>query len=156
ILSSLASAHHASNAGAAPMSLPFAGTCGKNAGCSASWCALHLWLSHLRLAPRGRIRAPPDFRRTPRVTRNLAYPRANPRLEATMDKFKVFRIRGEGGNVQAGFVACTLDELDPGEVVVRVSYSTINYKDALAATGKGRILLRPTCIGGIDLAGTVI
>jgi acrylyl-CoA reductase (NADPH) len=39
---------------------------------------------------------------------------------------------------------------------VRVAYSDINYKDALAATGKGRILLRPACIGGIDLAGTVV
>ncbi len=73
-----------------------------------------------------------------------------------MDKFKAFRIRDRDGKVEAGFVDCTLDELDPGDVVIRVSYSTINYKDALAATGKGRILLRPTCIGGIDLAGTVV
>jgi len=73
-----------------------------------------------------------------------------------MEKFKAFRIHDEGGKTQAGFVECSLDELDPGEVVVRVSHSTINYKDALAATGKGRILLRPTCIGGIDLAGTVV
>jgi acrylyl-CoA reductase (NADPH) len=72
-----------------------------------------------------------------------------------MDKFKAFRIRDEGGKTQAGFVECRLDELDPGDVVVRVSHSTINYKDALAATGKGRILTRPTCIGGIDLSGTV-
>jgi acrylyl-CoA reductase (NADPH) len=46
--------------------------------------------------------------------------------------------------------------MDPGELVVRVAYSDVNYKDALAATGKGRILLRPSCIGGIDLAGTVV
>src|SRR6185295_5267615 len=51
---------------------------------------------------------------------------------------------------------CTLDELDPGEVVIRVAYSDVNYKDALAATGKGRILLRPSCVGGIDLSGTVV
>jgi putative YhdH/YhfP family quinone oxidoreductase len=56
----------------------------------------------------------------------------------------------------AEFVECSLDELDPGEVVVRVAYSDVNYKDALAATGKGRILMRPSCIGGIDLAGTVV
>jgi putative YhdH/YhfP family quinone oxidoreductase len=73
-----------------------------------------------------------------------------------MDKFKAFRIRDEDGKIQAGFVDCTLDELDPGDVVVRVSHSDINYKDALAATGKGKILLRPACIGGIDLAGTVV
>jgi putative YhdH/YhfP family quinone oxidoreductase len=40
--------------------------------------------------------------------------------------------------------------------VIRVAYSDINYKDALAATGKGRILMRPACIGGIDLSGTVV
>lgn len=73
-----------------------------------------------------------------------------------MDSFKAFRIHDQAGKVQAGFTKATLDELDPGEVVVRVSYSTINYKDALAATGKGRILLRPACIGGVDLAGTVV
>jgi acrylyl-CoA reductase (NADPH) len=73
-----------------------------------------------------------------------------------MEKFKAFRIRDQDGKVDARFTECSLDELDPGEVVIRVSYSTINYKDALAATGKGRILLRPTCIGGVDLAGTVV
>ena len=73
-----------------------------------------------------------------------------------MDKFKAFRIREAGGKTEAGFTDCTLDELDPGDVVVRVSHSTINYKDALAATGKGRILQRPECIGGVDLAGTVV
>ena len=73
-----------------------------------------------------------------------------------MDKFKAFKITEADKKVQAGFVEFGLDELDPGEVVVRVAYSDVNYKDALAATGKGRILLRPSCIGGIDLSGTVV
>jgi acrylyl-CoA reductase (NADPH) len=73
-----------------------------------------------------------------------------------MEKFKAFKITEADKKVQAGFVECTLDELDPGEVVVRVAYSDVNYKDALAATGKGRILLRPECIGGIDFSGTVV
>jgi acrylyl-CoA reductase (NADPH) len=73
-----------------------------------------------------------------------------------MEKFKAFKITEADKKVQAGFVECTLDELDPGEVVVRVAYSDVNYKDALAATGKGRILLRPACIGGIDFSGTVV
>jgi acrylyl-CoA reductase (NADPH) len=73
-----------------------------------------------------------------------------------MNPFKAYRITQQDKGVKAEFVQCTLDDLDPGEVVVRVAYSDINYKDALAATGKGRILLRPSCIGGIDLAGTVI
>ena len=74
-----------------------------------------------------------------------------------MDTFKAYRITEvDKQSVKAEFVDCTLDDLDPGEVVVRVAYSDVNYKDALAATGKGRILLRPSCIGGIDLSGTVV
>lgn len=73
-----------------------------------------------------------------------------------MDRFQAFKISEIEKKVQAGFTECTLDDLDPGEVVVRVAYSDINYKDALAATGRGRILLRPACIGGIDFSGTVV
>src|SRR5260221_6455957 len=72
-----------------------------------------------------------------------------------MQPFKAYRLSEVEKKIRAEFVECTLDDLDPGEVVVRVAYSDVNYKDALAATGKGRILLRPVCIGGIDLAGTV-
>ena len=73
-----------------------------------------------------------------------------------MQAFKAFRLEEKDRKIHAGFVDMTLDDLDPGEVVVRVAYSDVNYKDALAATGKGRILLRPSCIGGIDLSGTVV
>jgi acrylyl-CoA reductase (NADPH) len=73
-----------------------------------------------------------------------------------MQNFKAYRITEVEKRVRADFVEFSLDDLDPGEVVVRVAYSDVNYKDALAATGKGRILLRPACIGGIDLAGTVV
>ncbi len=73
-----------------------------------------------------------------------------------MAPFKAYRITQQDKGVKAEFVQCTLDDLDPGEVVIRVAYSDINYKDALAATGRGRILLRPSCIGGIDLSGTVL
>jgi len=72
-----------------------------------------------------------------------------------MEKFKAYKLNEVDKKIQAAFVECTLDDLDPGEVVVRVAYSDVNYKDALAATGKGRILMRPSCIGGIDLSGTV-
>jgi len=73
-----------------------------------------------------------------------------------VEKFRAYRLTEADRKIRAEFVECTLDELDPGELVVRVAYSDVNYKDALAATGKGRILLRPSCIGGIDLAGTVV
>ena len=72
-----------------------------------------------------------------------------------MQRFKAFKLTEVDKKIRAEFVDCSLDDLDPGELVVRVAYSDVNYKDALAATGKGRILLRPVCIGGIDLAGTV-
>ena len=73
-----------------------------------------------------------------------------------MEKFKAYKLTEVDRKIRAEFVECTLDELDAGELVVRVAYSDVNYKDALAATGKGRILMRPACIGGIDLAGTVV
>ena len=72
-----------------------------------------------------------------------------------MTGFKAFRIHSDGGRIRAGFESLGLDDLSPGEVVIRVSYSGINYKDALAATGAGRILRRYPLVGGIDLAGVV-
>lgn len=73
-----------------------------------------------------------------------------------MSTFKAFQIAETADKkIGASFVQFTIDELDPGEVVVRVAYSDINFKDALAATGKGRILRRPKCIGGIDFSGVV-
>jgi putative YhdH/YhfP family quinone oxidoreductase len=77
-------------------------------------------------------------------------------MEDAMQPFKAFKLDEVDRKIRAGFVDMKLDDLDPGEVVVRVAYSDVNYKDALAATGKGRILLRPSCIGGIDLSGTVV
>jgi len=73
-----------------------------------------------------------------------------------MEKFKAFLITQQDKGVTYAYTGMALEDLDPGEVVIRVAYSDVNYKDALAATGKGRILLRPSCIGGIDLSGTVV
>jgi len=73
-----------------------------------------------------------------------------------MDSFRAYRINEEDGKIIAGFQELTVDDLTEGNVVVRVSHSTINYKDALAATGKGKILRRYPLNGGIDLAGVVI
>jgi putative YhdH/YhfP family quinone oxidoreductase len=70
--------------------------------------------------------------------------------------FKAYRLTEADKKVRAEFVDCKLDDLDRGDVVVRVAYSDVNYKDALAATGKGRILRRASCIGGIDFSGTVV
>jgi acrylyl-CoA reductase (NADPH) len=73
-----------------------------------------------------------------------------------MTTFKAFRIHEDGGKISARFEDLTLGALSPGEVVIRVAYSDINYKDALAATGAGKILRRYPLVGGIDLAGTVV
>jgi NADPH2:quinone reductase len=73
-----------------------------------------------------------------------------------MDNFRAYRIDEKDGNIVAAFQELTVDDLTDGNVVVRVMYSTINYKDALAATGKGKILRRYPLNGGIDLAGVVV
>ncbi len=73
-----------------------------------------------------------------------------------MDKFRAYRINEQDGNIAAGFEELSIDDLSEGDVVVKVSHSTINYKDALAATGTGKILRRYPLVGGIDLAGTVV
>jgi putative YhdH/YhfP family quinone oxidoreductase len=74
-----------------------------------------------------------------------------------MEKFKAYKLsETPEKKIRAEFVDCTLEELDAGDVVVRVAYSDVNYKDALAATGKGKILRRASCIGGIDFSGTVV
>src|SRR5262245_50385725 len=73
-----------------------------------------------------------------------------------MERFKAYKLTEVEKKIRAEFVELSLDELDPGDVVVRVAYSDINYKDALAATGKGKILRRASCVGGIDLSGTVV
>lgn len=69
--------------------------------------------------------------------------------------FKAYLIEQDEGKVAARFADMDEAALDPGEVTIRVAYSSINYKDALAATGAGRIIRRFPCIGGVDLAGTV-
>jgi len=70
--------------------------------------------------------------------------------------FRAYRINEIDGRIVAGFEQLTLDDLSDGSAVVKVSHSTINYKDALAATGAGRILRRYPLNGGIDLAGTLV
>ena len=70
-------------------------------------------------------------------------------------KFKAFRISKSDRGIEAGFTQMAVDDLTQGEVVIRVEYSCINYKDALAATGTAPILRKYPLNGGVDLAGTV-
>ena len=70
-----------------------------------------------------------------------------------MNKFRAFRIYDDKG--KAGIEQISLDDLTPGEVVIKTAFSDINFKDALAATGKGKILRKFPLNGGVDVSGTV-
>jgi acrylyl-CoA reductase (NADPH) len=72
------------------------------------------------------------------------------------DRFKAFRIHEIEQKISARFEDIALSDLSAGAVVVRVRWSGINYKDALAASGAGKILRRYPLVGGIDLAGDVV
>ena len=70
--------------------------------------------------------------------------------------FRAFRIHSDDAGYRSGIETISLDDLNPGEVVVKAAYSSVNYKDALAGTGKGKILRRFPLVGGIDIAGHVV
>ena len=70
--------------------------------------------------------------------------------------FKAFRIHNDAEGYRSGIENINIDDLSEGDVVIRGEWSGINYKDALAATGKGKILKSYPLVGGIDVAGEVI
>ncbi len=72
-----------------------------------------------------------------------------------MSRFKALRVHQSSTGRGARIESVTLDELTPGDVVVRVAYSSLNYKDALAVTGKGSIARGYPRTAGIDLSGVV-
>lgn len=72
-----------------------------------------------------------------------------------MNSFKAYRIHSDDGNIRAGFENISLDDLSEGDVVIRAAYSDVNYKDALAVTGKGKILKKYPLVAGIDVSGIV-
>ena len=74
----------------------------------------------------------------------------------TSQLFRACRIHKDSGTVTVGIEDMTLDQLSPGNVVIRVHYSSVNYKDALAATGRGNILRSFPLNGGVDAAGVVV
>jgi NADPH2:quinone reductase len=72
-----------------------------------------------------------------------------------MSLYKAFRIRKDEGKHSAGIESLELNPPGDGEVQIRILYSSVNYKDALAGTGKGQILRHFPLTGGIDAAGEV-
>ena len=72
-----------------------------------------------------------------------------------MEPFLAYRVHNEDGKIEGRLEHITLDDLSTGDVVIRCAWSGINYKDALAATGAGKIMSRFPMVGGIDAAGAV-
>ena len=72
------------------------------------------------------------------------------------DRFDAFRIHNDDAGYRSGIEQVSLDDLSHGEVVIEAVHSSVNFKDALAGTGKGRILRRFPLVGGIDVAGHVV
>ena len=73
------------------------------------------------------------------------------------DKFKAYRVHTINGKPDCRFEQLSLDQLDPGAVTIKVAYSAITYKDAMAARGVGKNVRtdRP-CVTGVDLSGEVV
>ena len=69
--------------------------------------------------------------------------------------FRAVRVADDGDGPTGRLTTMALAELSPGDVVVRVAHSSLNYKDALAVTGRGRIMRRLPLNAGIDLSGVV-
>src|SRR5580698_9750525 len=72
-----------------------------------------------------------------------------------MSNFKALRVHKTDSGLAARFESLTVNDLTPGNVLIRVAYSCLNYKDALAVTGKGAILRGLPKVPGIDLSGVV-
>lgn len=76
-------------------------------------------------------------------------------MAAIPARFDAFRIHSDAAGYRSGVEQVGLDDLSPGEVVIAAEWSSVNYKDALAGTGQGKILRRFPLVGGIDVAGRV-
>jgi len=70
--------------------------------------------------------------------------------------FTTFRIHNDASGYRSGLEQIAFDDLAPGDVVIKTAYSSVNFKDALAGTGQGKILRRFPLVGGIDVAGHVV
>ena len=77
-------------------------------------------------------------------------------MSSLPNQFKCFRIDQEDDKIVSGLQSISMDDINPGEITLKTEYSSINYKDALAATGKGKILRSFPLIGGVDVAGEVV
>lgn len=72
------------------------------------------------------------------------------------NSFSAMVLREDGKATVSAIEKLTLDQLPPHDTLVKVEFSNLNYKDALALTGKGKIVREWPMVPGIDLAGTVV
>src|SRR3954469_20144164 len=73
-----------------------------------------------------------------------------------MDHFKALVAERDGDHVDRGLRTLSEDDLPDGDVLVRVDWSSVNYKDALAVSPKGQVAKTSPLVPGIDLAGEVV
>ncbi len=72
-----------------------------------------------------------------------------------MSSFKAWRVHKKDEHIEARYENLKLDDLSAGTVTIQAEYSSLNYKDALALTGKGKIMRKFPLVAGIDVAGHV-
>jgi acrylyl-CoA reductase (NADPH) len=70
--------------------------------------------------------------------------------------FPSYRVHSQGKSARGRIEAIGLDDLAPGEIVIKTAFSSVNYKDALAGSGSGKILRSYPLVAGIDVAGHVV
>ena len=73
-----------------------------------------------------------------------------------MDSFRALVARQDGETITAAIETLGAAELQPGDVTIRIAYSSVNYKDALALTPRGGVVREYPLVPGIDLTGEVI
>jgi len=73
-----------------------------------------------------------------------------------MDSFRALVARQDGDTITAAIETLEAADLQPGDVTIRIAYSSVNYKDALALTPRGGVVREYPLVPGIDLTGEVI
>lgn len=74
----------------------------------------------------------------------------------TIETFKALVVEELNEDVQASVKQCTLEDLSPGETIIKTSYSAINYKDGLATLKNGGVIRSYPMIPGVDAVGEVL
>ena len=73
-----------------------------------------------------------------------------------MSTFRALIAEGSADRYATQFKNLDADALPPGDVLIDIAYSSLNYKDALAVTGRGKVIRRFPMVCGIDLSGRVL